>query len=59
MMSRTHSERLEPGAWKIIAVVILSAWMNRFAPGRAEHHAFPLEKHRVNERLVAHGGVQK
>ena len=26
-MSRTHSEGLEPGAWKIIAVVILGPFM--------------------------------
>ena len=28
-MSRTHSERLEPGAWKIIAVVILGPFMSQ------------------------------
>jgi hypothetical protein len=33
--------------------------MHRFAPGKAEHHAFPVEKRCVNERLVAHGGMQK
>src|SRR6202046_3426776 len=29
IMSRTHSERLEPGAWKIIAVVILGPFMSQ------------------------------
>src|SRR5260221_6925652 len=28
-MSHTHSERLEPGAWKIIAVVILGPFMSQ------------------------------
>jgi len=28
-MSRTPSERLEPGAWKIIAVVILGPFMSQ------------------------------
>jgi hypothetical protein len=28
-MSRTHSERLEPGAWKIIAVAILGPFMSQ------------------------------
>jgi hypothetical protein len=27
-MSRTHSEGLEPGAWKIIAVAILGPFMS-------------------------------
>ena len=27
-MSRTHSEGLEPGAWKIIAVAILAPFMS-------------------------------
>jgi hypothetical protein len=33
--------------------------MHRSAPATAEHHAFPVEKRCVNERLVAHGGMQK
>jgi hypothetical protein len=28
-MSRTHSEGLEPGAWKIIAVAILGPFMSQ------------------------------
>jgi len=28
-MNHTHSERLEPGAWKIIAVVILGPFMSQ------------------------------
>src|SRR6202040_3582360 len=29
LLSRTHSERLEPGAWKIIALAILGPFMSQ------------------------------
>jgi nicotinamidase-related amidase len=37
-MSRTHSEGLEPGAWKIIVVAILGAFMSDVeSTARAAH----------------------
>jgi hypothetical protein len=38
---------------------VLAAEPEPAFPVKAEHHAFPAEKRCINERLIAHGGVQK
>jgi hypothetical protein len=72
MMSRTHSEGLEPGAWKIIAVAILGPFMSQMDSTvvnvslsfikqelRSTIASAPMGGQRLSARLGPHAAAQR